>query len=314
MARNSVQMQKGLSLSAFRAAYGSEERCRAALVQWRFPKGYLCPHCGSQAACTLKARRLMQCNRCLYQASLTAGTIFHATKLSLTIWFEALYWLTQTKNGVSALELSRLLGVSYNTAWKVKHKLMQVMLERNQERKLSGLIEVDDAYLGGERSGGKRGRGAAHKRPFVAAVSQRQGRPMRLHLRPVSAFGKRAIAQWATHSLEAGTTVQSDGLACFAAVAQAGCRHEPTVLGNSRRAVKAGRFKWVNTILGNLKNALQGTYHAFSLKHGARYLAEFEYRFNRRFSLPDMIPRLAFVALRTPPMPYRLLKLAEFGT
>jgi hypothetical protein len=86
------------------------------------------------------------------------------------------------------------------------------------------------------------------------------------------------------------------------------------VLGDSRRAVKAGTFKWVNTVLGNLKNALHGTYHAFSHKHGARYLAEFEYRFNRRFSLPDMIPRLAFVALRTPPMPYRLLKLAEFRT
>jgi ribosomal protein L37AE/L43A len=119
MARNAVQMQKGLSLRAFRAAYGTEEQCRAALVQWRFPKGYVCPQCGSQKACTLKVRGLMQCNRCLYQASLTAGTIFHATKLPLTVWFEALYWLTQTKNGVAALELSRLLGVSYNTAWTV---------------------------------------------------------------------------------------------------------------------------------------------------------------------------------------------------
>lgn len=314
MARNTVQMQKGLSLSAFRAAYGTEEQCRAALVRWRFPKGYVCPQCGAQEACVLKARGLMQCKRCQYQASLTAGTIFHATKLALSVWFEALYWLTQTKNGVSALELSWLLAVSYNTAWKVKHKLMQVMLERNQERKLAGLIEVDDAYLGGERSGGKRGRGAAHKLPFVAAVTQRAGRPMRIHLRPVAAFGKRAIAKWAAHSLEPGSTLRCDGLACFAAVEQAGCRHEPRVLGDSRRALKAGTFKWVNTVLGNLKNALHGTYHAFSHKHGARYLAEFEYRFNRRLSLPDMIPRLAFVALRTPPMPYRLLKLAEFRT
>jgi hypothetical protein len=113
--------------------------------------------------------------------------------------------------------------------------------------------------------------------------------------------------------LEIGTTVQSDGLACFRAVTDVGCHHQPTVLGNSRRAVKADAFPWVNTVLGNLKNALRGTYHAIGLKHAPRYLAEFEYRFNRRFRLPDMIPRLAYVALRTPPMPYRLLTLAENG-
>jgi transposase-like protein len=313
MARNKIQTQKGLSLRAFQQAYGSEEQCYEALFAWRYPKGYVCPACGAQRACRLKARALMQCHRCHHQASLTAGTIFHSTKLALTVWFEALYWLTQTKNGVSALELSRTLGVGYNTAWRVKHKLLQVMLERNRGQRLSGLVEVDDAYLGGERMGGKRGRGAVHKRPFVAAVAIREGHAVRLQLRPVSAFSRDAIAQWAARGLEIGTTVQSDGLACFRAVTDVGCHHQPTVLGNSRRAVKAGAFPWVNTVLGNLKNALRGTYHAIGLKHAPRYLAEFEYRFNRRFRLPDMIPRLAYVALRTPPMPYRLLTLAENG-
>lgn len=313
MARNKIQMQKGMSLSVFRAHYGSEEQCHEALVAWRYPKGYVCPQCGGGSACWLPSRRLMQCNHCHHQASLTAGTLFHATKLGLTVWFEALYWLTQSKNGVAALELARLLGVSYNTAWKLKHKLMQVMLERNQSKQLSGLIEMDDAYLGGERSSGKRGREAAHKRPFIAAVSRHEDRPLQIQLRPVSGFSQQAIARWASESLRPDTIVQSDGLACFRAVEQAGCRHQPRVLGNSRRAVKAGTFKWVNTVLDNLKNALHGTYHAISLKHAPRCLAEFEYRFNRRFQLPDMIPRLAYVALRTPPMPYRLLTLAEFG-
>lgn len=243
MPRNAVQMQKGLSLRAFRAQYGSEAQCEAALVKWRFPKGFVCPNCGGTGACALTRRGLMQCNDCRHQSSLTAGTIFHATKLSLTLWFEAIYWLTQSKNGVAALELARLLGVSYNSAWKLKHKLLQVMLERNRERKLNGLIEIDDAYLGGERSGGKRGRGAAHKRPFVAAVRQVEGKPMSLHLRTVSAFSAKAVAQWARNSLTPASTVRSDGLACFAAVSAAGCSHEPTVMGNSRRAVKAGAFK-----------------------------------------------------------------------
>lgn len=310
MARNKVQMQKGLSLSTFSASYGTEEQCEKAVMKWRYPQGYTCPACGAMSACYLKARRLFQCNRCHQQSSLTAGTIFHATKLPLKVWLLAIYLLTQTKNGMSALALSRQLGVAYNSAWMMKHKLLQVMLERSGEKSLSGLIEVDDAYLGGERAG-KRGRGAANKYPFVAAVALDDGRPQALQLRRVAGFGKRAIAAWAAQGLAPGSTVYSDGLACFAAVTAAGCVHQPTVLGNSRAAVKAGSFKWVNTLLGNLKNSLRGTYHAIRPKHMPRYLAEFEYRFNRRIDLPAMIPRLAYVALRTPPMPYRLLTMAE---
>jgi len=97
--------------------------------------------------------------QCHHQTSLTAGTIFHATHLPLTTRFLAIYLLTQRKTGLSALQLSRELGVSYNTAWQLKHKLLQVMHERNQGETLAGRIEIDDAYLGGERSG-KRGRGA----------------------------------------------------------------------------------------------------------------------------------------------------------
>ncbi len=100
-----------------------------------------------------------------------------------------------------------------------------------------------------------------------------------------------------------------DGLACFNGVTAADCVHEPMVTGGGKAAVERPEFRWVNTILGNIKNALRGTYHAIRPKYAQRYLAEFEYRFNRRFDLPDIIPRLVYVALRTPPMPERLLKL-----
>ena len=92
-------------------------------------------------------------------------------------------------------------------------------------------------------------------------------------------------------------------------VTAAGCVHEPMVTGGGKAAVERPEFRWVNTILGNIKSALRGTYHAIRPKYAQRYLAEFEYRFNRRFDLPDIIPRLVYVALRTPPMPERLLKL-----
>ena len=131
---------------------------------------------------------------------------------------------------------------------------------------------------------------------------------MRVKLTVVEGFRLTEIAAWAQQHLSPGTQVLSDGLACFNVTA-AGCVHEPMVTGGGKAAVERPEFRWVNTILGNIKNALCGTYHAVRPKYAQRYLAEFEYRFNRRFDLPDIIPRLVYVALRTPPMPERLLKL-----
>lgn len=127
---------------------------------------------------------------------------------------------------MSALQLKRDIGVSYNTAWKMKHKLMQVMLEREKGKKLSGRIEIDDAYIGGERPG-KPGRGAAHKAPFIAVVETEgeEHRPQRMQLRTVSGFRSAEIERYAKTSLEVGSIVVSDGLACFKAVEKAGCHH-----------------------------------------------------------------------------------------
>ena len=183
MARNPVQFQKGISLNAFLSLYGTEDQCFDALYQWRWPNGFLCPHCGHDRCCQLNSRKLQQCNRCHRQTSITAGTIFDSTKLPLTVWFQAIYLMTQDKKGVSAMKLHRHLGISYNAAWRIRHKLMQVMMERDREHPLSGWIQLDDAYLGGERSGGKRGRGAPGKTPFVAAVqTNEQGHPLRMKL------------------------------------------------------------------------------------------------------------------------------------
>ena len=208
------------------------------------------------------------------------------------------------------MSLHRQLGISYNAAWRLKHKLMQVMLERDFDQPLSGFVEIDDAYLGGERSGCKPGRGAAGKTPFVAAVeTTAEGRPTRIKLSIVKGFRSEEIRLWSHQHLTPGSTVISDGLACFNAVFEAGCAHDKIVCGGGRASVEEPEFYWVNTVLGNLKSALRSTYHAVGPKYAQRYLADFQYRFNRRYDLKSMIPRLAFVGLRTPPMAYRLLKI-----
>ena len=312
MARNVVQFQKGLSEPAFERQYGSEEQCRAAVVASRWPNGFECPACGGKEYCLVKTRNLYQCDACHRQTSATAGTIFASTHLALHTWFRAIYHLTQTKQGISSIELGRRLGVTQTTAWKIKHKLKQVMLERDAKKRLSGRVEIDDAYLGGERSGGKRGRGAAGKTAFVAAVeTTAQGKPVRLKLARVAGFSAASISDFAKRSLDASCSVVSDGLRCFNSVTDAGCAHEVIKTGSGPKAARTPAFKWVNTALGNIKSAITATYRAVNTKHVPRYLAEFEYRFNRRYDLAAMIPRLTWAAVRTTPMPYRLLKLAE---
>jgi hypothetical protein len=196
----------------------------------------------------------------------------------------------------------------------MKQKLMQGMMERNRTYTLHGDIEADDAYIGGELTGGKRGRGSENKSPFVAAVSKINNRPGFMKLSPVKAFGKSPVFHWARRSLSGGesTTVRTDGLACFRGIAQAGFGHEVVKqTGTGKKAGTDPSFHWVNTILGNVKNSISGAYHAISRKHTPRYLAEFEYRFNRRFDLVGLFARTLRMMLKTPPMPERLLKLAD---
>src|SRR4051794_40512746 len=300
---------KGLSEAALRERFGTEEACREALFQMRSREGLTCPACVGRSFCQPKTRKLFQCNRCKKQVRLPAGTVFQDTKLPLVTWFAAVYHPTQSKNGISSIELGRRLGVKQGTAWLMKHKLMRAMAAREAAKpKLSGRVEVDDAHLGGERPGGKRGRGAAGETPIVAAVeTTAERKPGRLRLTVVKGFRKREVEKLAKAAIEPGATVVSDGLSCWPAVEKAGCQHFPIVTGSGKRAANWAPFRWVNTTLGNVKTALAGTYHHVSPKHARSYLTSFAYRFNRRFQLDSIVERLAWAAVHAVPQPYRVV-------
>ena len=189
---------------------------------------------------------------------------------------------------------------------------MQVMKERDESGRLGPIVQVDDAYLGGEnprRQTRTRGAGqdavgggrAGHRRRPAGGVAdelrERVPQAGDCGLGPTGICGGRAV-------------VYSDGLACFRGVEEAGCEHRPRVTGGGPGSCEASGLGWVNTVLGNVKRALDGTYHAWGQKYAPRYLAEFSYRFNRRYQLADLVPRLAHVAVQTPPLPYRLLTVA----
>ena len=314
MSMNRIQFQPGLSLPAFLEQFGTEAQCEAALERARWPDGFRCPRCGQAAHDVLRrgGRKTFQCQNGRMQTSLIAGTLFQSTPLARTLWFLAMYLISQAKTGLSALALKRQLGVSYPTAWLIQHKLMPAMTEREAQYPLCGEVRVDDAYLGGERVGGKAGRGSENKVPFVAAVSlNTEGHPLYTKMIPVPGFTGAALTDWAKAALAPGSQVLSDGLACFTGVTAAGCYHQAMIIGR-RKPNQGSEFGWLNTILGNLKTRFSGTYHAFDFaKYGSRYLAAFAYRFNRRFHLDTLPTRLLVAATTIGPRPARWLRRAE---
>jgi hypothetical protein len=277
-------------------------------------RGFVCPKCGGAARSRFVRGGLpyWQCGACPHQTSLISGTMFEASKLSLTRWFLAMQLLTQSKNNVSALELMRQLGVCYRSAWLLKHKIMQAMRLREDSRELGGRVEIDDTYLGGELSGGKAGRSSQNKVPIVAAVQTTQsGHPLFACLRQ-QPHTTEQVAVFAAQHIAPSATVVSDGLWCFGAAAIVGAEHVRVVIGGGKASVKLPQFKADNTLLGNLKTAISGTYHAFDYaKYARRYLAELQYRFNRRFDMRSILSRLLAALIAAPASPERRLRLVE---
>src|SRR5450759_4811240 len=284
MSMNRIQFQPGLSMPEFLKQFGTEVQCESELEQARWPQGFVCRCCGhtGHSVFIVGSHKTFQCQVCRHQTSLIAGTLFQSTKLPLTIWFLAIYLISEA------------------------------MSERETKYTLSGQVQIDDAYFGGELSGGKAGRGSENKVPFVAALSlDEEGHPLRVKLTPVSGFTNKAIADWAKANLSPGCAVLSDGLACFAAVTEAGCEHQAIIVGG-RKPKDVPEFLWVNTILGNLKTSLGGAYHAFDFaKYAVRYLAAFAYRFNRRFQLDTLPKRFLVAAIAIGPRSDAWLRSAE---
>ena len=297
MAMNRVQFQPGLSMAKFMTLYGTEAQCRAALYRSRWPDGFRCARCEGAAHSRFwrGKQEYFQCTACRSQTTLVSGTLFEATKLPLEKWFLGLYLLTSTKTNMAALEMMRHLDVCYRTAWRLKHKVMQAMTNREETRRLSGFVQIDDAYLGGERNGGKPGRGSENKQAFVIAVetNEQLGRPKFAVIEPVPSFTNAAIIDWCQRRLMPQAEAFSDGLGAFRRFADQGHAHTVLVTQGGRAATEVAGARWVNTVLSNVKRSISGTYHSIrQAKYARRYLGEAAYRFNRRFQLPELLPRL----------------------
>jgi predicted RNA-binding Zn-ribbon protein involved in translation (DUF1610 family) len=189
--------------------FSTEQACRDYLSQLRWPEGFRCPACGHSKAWRLKGD-LFKCVECGRKSSVIAGTLFDGTRKPLVLWFRAIWWVTSQKNGASALGLQRILGLgSYETAWTWLHKLRRAMIRPGRDR-LSGTIQVDETYIGGEKPG-KRGRGAEGKSLVIIAAQEDGKATGRIRLMQIPDASGENLEAAVQATVNLGAVVKTDG-------------------------------------------------------------------------------------------------------
>lgn len=288
----------------FENLFSSETACRAYLYRLRWPDGFRCPRCRASKG-WLNRRGLMECAECGHQVSVTAGTVFQDTHKPLVLWFRAMWFVTSQKNGANAMGLQRALGLgSYQTAWVWLHKLRRAMVRPGRE-KLSGLVEVDETFVGGEEEG-VGGRKFRDKSLVVIAVEADGKRLGRIRMCQVADTSADSLRPFLKDSIEAGSTIHTDGWAAYKGIEQFGYTHQISSIGANRK--DANRLlPRVHLVVGLLKRWLLGTHQgSVSSAHLDYYLDEFTFRFNRRRSASrgKLFYRLVQQAVNAPATTY----------
>lgn len=293
-------MQKEeMSFFKWQQRFLTEEACLDFLFQERWPEGFFCPDCGHDHAYFLPSRRLYQCSACRKQISVTAGTLFHSTKLDLKKWFWAIYLMMSDKGGISALRLSKQIDVSWPTAQRILRKLRIAMAHRDSLYPLQKMIELDDAYVGGKRSG-KRGRGASGKKPIIVACEDLGLSAGFVAIEAVDELTAAVYVDFAKRHLVKDKPVFTDAFPALGALDERQL-HVP----RKTPADKVDEWlPWVHIVISNLKRFILGTYHGVSGRYLQEYINEFCYRFNRR-RWEKQLP-LRLLSLCANHLPYRL--------
>lgn len=275
-----MEQQPKLSKIEFQKLFSNDEACEKQLFKQKWPEGYKCERCGNEHHSTITTRNLplYQCNACGYQATVTVNTIFEKTRTSLVKWFMAIYEVSTDKRGYSAVQLMRDAEVSYPTAWLMMHKIREAMQNAEQNCILSGIVEVDDAYVGGSDKGGKRGRGTNKTKVIVGLSLSEEGHPCSVKIEVTPDIKGDSILGFAQRNILEGSQISSDAYRSYNKLA-AKYTHKPKKFDPIE---DPEHLKWIHVVLSNVKAYIQGTFHGLDEKHMQRYLNEFCFRFNRR--------------------------------
>lgn len=281
--------------------FRTQDACIEYLRRLRWPDGFSCPRCGSHDSWRVR-RGLEHCRRCGLESSVTAGTILDRTRKPLPLWFRAMWHITNQKFGANALGLQRLLGLgSYNTAWQWLHKLRRAMVRPGRER-LSGVVEVDETYVGGPKPG-KRGRGAAGKALVGVAVEDKAEKGLgRIRLQHLQDASRASLGPFVETIAQPHSTIRTDDWKGYNGL---------EARGFQRLVVTSKETKLAHLVAALLKRWLLGTYQgAVRPSHLAYYLDEFTFRFNRRTSTfrGKLFYRLVQQVMMVDPAPVATLK------
>ncbi len=291
--------------------FPTEASCLEYLSLIRWPEGYTCARCGSKEVWK-KNSGLYRCQTCKYDSSVISGTLFQGTHKPLRLWFHAIWYVVSQKNGVSALGLQKALGLgSYHTAWEWLHKLRRAMVRPGRD-KLSGVVEINETIIGGEKSG-KRGRGAAGKTLVLAAAENDSGSIGRIRLSTIDDASSEVLTPTIQQMVEKGSTICTDGWLGYNELSNFGYTHLPASNHDVRNNDVVEKTHLVASLL---KRWLIGALHGgISHKNLPYYLDEFTFRFNRRTSRSrgKLFYRLIEQALAIDPVPAKLLNTTSSG-
>lgn len=266
----------------FDTRFSTDAGCREYLAQLRWVDGFICPQCSGRIGWPVR-EILYECKDCGCQTSVTANTIFHRSHIPLSVWFRAMWWVTSQKNGASALNLKRILGLgSYETAWMLLHKLRRAMVREGRD-KLAGVIEVDETYIGGLEVG-LRGRKIENK-ALVIVAAQEDGKGIgRIRMKRIGTASAAYLHGFIESVVVPGSTIHTDGWEGYTGLSSKGYVHEITIL-KKRKESASELLPRVHRVISLLKRWLMGTHQgAISNLHLDYYLDEFTFRFNRRKS------------------------------
>ncbi len=286
-----------LNLLEFQKRFQTEEDCREKLFELRWPDGFECPRCKGKQYYDLPKRRLYQCKECNYQVSVTTGTVMHRTRTPLLKWFWAIYLVGTDKRGLSALALSKKIGVSYWVAWTMLQKIRQGMRDRDSNYKLAGIVEMDDAFFGGTQQGGdKHGRGTS-KTPVIVETSTKGEGVGYARMTVVDHVDRKTIREIVRTDIKENQRIITDGFRAYKVVGEEGHDHQREIMKNSD-VDKV--LRWSHILISNAKAFLLGTFHGVNKKHLQSYLDEFCYRFNRRWAENQLFDRLLTACVTSP--------------
>jgi len=279
----------------FEKQFDTQEKCLAYIESIRYQGGrYSCHKCGCTKVWVIERKKhkeakkqqkpvipVYECAQCGYHGSVISGTIFQDTHKSLVLWFRAIWHIVSQKNGTSALNIQRQLGIgSYKTAWLWLHKLRRAMVVPGRD-KLSGVVEVDEALFGGAKKG-KRGRGADSKVLAAIAVEINDNKVGRIRIQIISAATKENLNEFVLKNVEKGSTVVTDGWGGYNDLESKGYIHEVSLASKDNASES---LPHVHTVVSLIKRWIIGTLQgSCSAEHMAYYFDEFTFRFNRRTS------------------------------